>query len=185
MFDLAPPAQEMKRLLAGVSDDQLTQPTPCTDWTVADLLAHVNQFATVFTLNASKRPVEMPHDLPDDWRTALPQRIDELVEAWRDEAAWSGRVSAGGVEMDAEDNAVVAAEELVVHGFDLAKASGQEVAIEDSSLDLIDRFLVVFAAPIASGQGPYGPAVTAPGDASRVERTIAQTGRDPHWSGAS
>ena len=47
----------MNRLLAGVRDDQLAQPTPCPDWTVADLLAHVHQFATVFTLNARKEPM--------------------------------------------------------------------------------------------------------------------------------
>jgi uncharacterized protein (TIGR03086 family) len=182
MFDLDPAAREMNRLLAGVRDDQLAQPTPCPDWTVADLLAHVHQFATVFTLNARKDPVELPGDLPGDWRTVVPQQVDSLVEAWRDDAAWSGRVSAGGVEMDAADNALVAMEELVVHGWDLSRATGQDFEAADSSLDQVDRFFELFAEPIASGQGPYGPEVAAPDDASRSERTIAHTGRDPQWS---
>ena len=184
MFDLAPAAREMNRLLAGVRDDQLARPTPCPDWTVADLLAHVHQFSTVFTLNARKEPVELPGDLPGDWRAVIPQQVDSLVEAWRDESAWSGRVSAGGVEMDAADNALVAMEELVVHGFDLARSTGQDFAAAESSLDQVDAFFELFAEPIASGQGPYGPEVAAPDDASRFERTIAHTGRDPHWSGA-
>src|ERR1700710_2142804 len=108
MFDLAPAAQEMNRLLAGVRDDQLAEPTPCPDWTVADLLAHVHQFATVFTLNA-------------------------LVTAGQEESAWTGRVSAGGVEMDAADNALVAIEELVVHGWDLARSTGQGFECAESS----------------------------------------------------
>jgi uncharacterized protein (TIGR03086 family) len=182
MFDLDPAAEEMKRLLAGVRDDQLAHPTPCPDWSVADLLAHVHQFSTVFTLNARKAPVELPGDLPGDWRTVLPQQVDSLVAAWRDPSAWSGRTSAGGVEMDAADNAVVAIEELVVHGWDLSRATGQGFEAVDSSLDQVDTFFELFAEPIASGQGPYGPLVPAPDDAGRFDRLIAHTGRDPLWS---
>ena len=182
MFDLAPAAQEMNRLLAGVRDDQLSRPTPCPDWTVADLLAHVHQFSTVFTLNARKDPVELPGDLPGDWRSVLPHQVDSLVEAWRDESAWSGRVSAGGVDMDAADNALVAIEELTVHSWDLSRATGQDFVAADPSLDQVDRFFECFAEPIASGQGPYGPEVPAPDDASRFARTIARTGRDPLWT---
>jgi uncharacterized protein (TIGR03086 family) len=182
MFDLGPAAQEMNRLLAAVRDDQLTQPTPCPDWTVADLLAHVHQFATVFTLNARKEPVELPGDLPGDWRTVVPQQVQSLVTAWKEESAWTGRVSAGGVEMDAADNALVAIEEFVVHGWDLARSTGQDFGCAEPSLDRVDQFFELFAEPIASGQGPYGPAVPAPDGADRLERTIAHTGRDPFWS---
>ncbi len=87
--------------------------------------------------------------------------------------------------MDAADNAVVAIEELVIHGWDLSRATGQDFSIEDGWLDGMDRFFALFGERIASGQGPYGPAVPAPENASRLERTIAHTGRDPHWRGAS
>src|SRR5664279_4016617 len=107
MFDLGPAAQEMSRLVCGVGDDQLDYPTPCPDWTVADLRTHVHQFATAFTHNARKRQARPPEDLVDDWRVAIPDQLDELACAWRVDSAWQGRVSAGGVEMDAQDNAVV------------------------------------------------------------------------------
>jgi len=71
MFELGPAAQEMSRLVSGVRDDQLDYPTPCPDWTVADLLAHVHQFATVFTHNARKSQARPPEDLVDDWRVAI------------------------------------------------------------------------------------------------------------------
>ena len=182
MFDLSPAAQQMNRLIAGVRDDQLAQPTPCPNWTVADLLAHVHQFATVFTSNARKEKVNATGELPGDWRAATPHQIDDLVEAWGDESAWSGRVSAGGVEMDAADNAMVAIEELVVHGWDLSRATGQEYDAQDAWLDRIDGFFELFAEPIASGKGPYGPELPAPDGASRLEATIARTGRDPRWT---
>jgi uncharacterized protein (TIGR03086 family) len=181
VFDLGAATGQLSELVSGVRDDQLTDPTPCADWAVADLLAHVHQFATVFTQNARKEALHAPSDLVGDWRSAIPEQLDELAKAWRAEAAWSGRVAAGGVEMDAAANAVVAIEELTVHGWDLATATGRGFRAEDADLDQVDAFFELFAAQIASGEGPYGPEVPAPAGATRLERTIARTGRDPAW----
>lgn len=176
MFDLGPAAAEMSRLVSGVRDDQLVRPTPCSDWRVADLLAHVHQFATVFALNARKQQATPPEHLVDGWRELIPERLDDLALAWRRESAWQGRVSAGGVDMDAADNAVVGVEELTVHGWDLARATGQDLRVDDACLDQVDRFFELF------GDGPFGAAVPAPTGATRLDRTVALTGRDPSWA---
>jgi uncharacterized protein (TIGR03086 family) len=181
MFDLGPAADDLARLVRGVRDDRLGAPTPCTEWSLGDLLAHVHQFAVVFTANARKVPPSLADGLPADWRDALPRRLDDLARAWRDPVAWQGRVSAGGVEMSGEENAVVAIEELVVHGWDVARASGQDFEPDPGSLDHVERFLEVFAEPLASGKGPYGPPLTAGADASRLGRYLAAAGRDPAW----
>ena len=185
MFNLGPAAQDMSRLICGVRDDQLDAPTPCPDWTVADLVAHVHQFASVFTSNARKEQARPPADLVPDWRVAVSDQLDELARAWRVPSAWHGRVSAGGVEMDAPDNAVVAIEELTVHGWDLARATSQDLRVDDASLDQVDRFFELFAEQIAAGEGPFGPAANPPERATRLERTVARTGRDPLWEAAS
>lgn len=184
MFDLGPAAQQLSRLVSGVGDDQLDHPTPCADWTVADSLAHVHQFANVFSHNARKRHAHPPEALVDEWRVAIAAQLDELAQAWREESAWQGRVSAGGVEMDAPDNAVVAIEELTVHGWDLARATSQDLRVGDASLGQIDRFFDLFAVQIATGKGPFGPPASPPERATRLERTIARTGRDPWWAAA-
>lgn len=185
MFDLGPAAREMARLVSGVRDDQLASQTPCADWTVADLLAHVHQFATVFTDNARKDLPRPREGLAADWRQAIPDQLGELARAWCEESAWLGRVSAGGVEMDAPDNAVVAIEELTMHGWDLARATNQEVVVEGAALDQVDRFFELFAEQIESGRGPFGPEVTPEPDVGRLERIIARAGRDPSWMAAS
>jgi len=181
MFDLGPAAQEMSRLVSGVRDDQLRCPTPCSEWTVADLLAHVHQFATVFTQNARKEQVRPPEDPATDWRAAIPGRLEELARAWDEEPAWQGRVSAGGIEMDAADNAVVAIEELTIHGWDLARATGQDLRVEDAGLDQLDRFFELFGPHTGAGDGPFGPAADPPERATRFEVILARTGRDPSW----
>lgn len=182
MFDLGPAADRMARLVAGVRDDQLGDRTPCQEWTVADLLAHVHQFATVFTQNARKEQVRPPQDLVPAWRVLIPGQLDELARAWHEESAWQGQVSAGGVEMAASDNAVVGIEELTIHGWDLARATGQPFQVDDQSLDVVDRFFELFAGQGADGDGPFGPQAVAPDGATRLERTIARTGRDPLWT---
>lgn len=184
MFDLGPAAQEMSRLVTGVRDHQLGRPTPCPEWTVADLLVHVVQFTAVFTANARGQEARPADTLVVDWRNTLPRDLAELAQAWREESAWHSRVSAGGVEMDATDNAVVAIEELTTHGWDLARATGQDLDVDDARLDEVDRFFQLFARQLSSGQGPFGPPVDAPEPATRLQRTIARTGRDPRWTAA-
>lgn len=77
--------------MVGVRGDQLDDPTPCDDWTVADLLAHVHQFSAVFTHNARKEQARLPEGLVEDRREAIPDQLDELSRAWREESAWQGR----------------------------------------------------------------------------------------------
>lgn len=175
MFDLRPGTTTMKRLVSAVQDDQLELRTPCTEWTVADLLTHIHQFSSVFTTNASKASPNPPQSLVDDWRTVIPAALDQLASAWADESAWQGEVSAGGVEMNAADNAVVAMEELTVHGWDLARATGQDATPQDAQLDRVDAFFDLF------GPAPFGPPAEAPAGASRWESMLARIGRDPGW----
>ncbi|MGL5912449.1 MAG: TIGR03086 family metal-binding protein, partial [Phycicoccus sp.] len=154
MFDLSTATGEMTRVVSGVRDDQLGGSTPCADWTVAGLLAHIHQFTVVFTQNARKEPVRPPHRLVDDWRSAIPAQLDELARAWREDGAWQGRVSAGGIERPAADNAVVAVEELTVHGWDLAAATGQRLDPSDDQLDRVEPFFALFGQDLPPGEGP-------------------------------
>ena len=179
MFDLSPAAREMTRLVGAVHDDDLDRPTPCDDWTVRDLLAHIHQFSSVFTDSARKAPIRPPDGLVGDWRTAIPAQLDDLATAWAKPSAWEGQVSAGGVEMTAPDNAVVAAEELTVHAWDLAHATDQTVRVDDATLDHVERFFTLFPPDPDTGAGPFGPVTPIGDDADRLHRILALAGRDP------
>jgi uncharacterized protein (TIGR03086 family) len=184
-FDLAPAAAELRRVLAGVDDTQLDAPTPCAGTSVAGLLDHLVGLTAAFARAAGKQPggtaTADPAALPGDWRTRLPAQLDDLVEAWRAPDAWEGTAEAGGVEMPAPVMAAVALDELVVHGWDLAVATGQEYRGDDESA----RRSLEFAASVGddpeSRAGLYGPAVPVPGDAPVLDRLLGATGRDPAW----
>jgi uncharacterized protein (TIGR03086 family) len=191
-IDLEPAARRTAAVVAGVTDDQLDRPTPCPDYTLGDLLEHVGGLAQAFTAAATKIGTEVSAGgpsgdasrLPPDWRTRIPRDLLALAEAWKDPEAWTGMTSAGGVDLPGEIAGLVALDELVVHGWDVAKASGQPYEVDAADeLEAIRQFV----APVADGPaeeraGLFGPPVAVPDDAPELDRIVGLTGRDPAWS---
>lgn len=195
MLDLGPAAREVTRLLDGVRDDQLANPTPCPEYPVAALLDHFMGLSLAFTWAARKTTppggdqadgpeVSAAGLLDPDWRTILPRRLDELVEAWKDPAAWKGTTEAGGVRLPAEQMGVVALDELVLHGWDLARSTGQRFDCDPASTTAVLAFTRQSAQPeaAASREGLFGPVVEVPEDASDLDRALGYAGRDPAWT---
>ncbi|MBN1093358.1 TIGR03086 family protein [Blastococcus sp. TML/M2B] len=185
-FDLAPAAAELRRIAAGVDDDQLADPTPCGPTPVAGLLDHLVGLTLAFRMAAEKTvPDGGPHadatKLAADWRTRLPAQLDDLVDAWRKPDAWEGMAIAGGVQMPGAVMAVVALDELVVHGWDLAVATGQGYRPDEESARRCLEFAASFGDDPEARAGLYGPVVPVPAQAPLLDRLLGQTGRDPGW----
>ena len=189
MLDLEPPARQMKALVLGVRDDQLSAPTPCAGVSVGDLLDHVSSLAIAFRDAAAKipgtggsaPPPPSVDDLPTDWRTRIPEQLDELVAAWRDPAAWEGTTTAGGATMPAEAMGMVVMDELVLHGWDLARGSGQPFTCDPASTQAVFEFTSQAAQPGFDRNGLFGPVIDVPADASLFDRALGLGGRDPGW----
>lgn len=198
MPDLRPAARRMAGLLAGVRDSQLDAPTP-SDTPLAALIDHVNGLSLAFTWAAKKdfpdggtqppsanRAGIGAESLPPDWRTRIPEQLDALADAWSSPDAWQGMTQAGGLDLPGEEAGHVALNELVVHGWDIARASGQPYDVGEDEIEAC----LVFVAPAVeqSGgkgvEGLFGPAVDVPQDAAPLDRLMALTGRDPSWTPA-
>jgi uncharacterized protein (TIGR03086 family) len=188
--DLAPAADRVAGLLAGISDDRLGAPTPCAETTIGDLLSHLLGLSAAFRGGAEKAPdvgpppTSGPPPLEPDWRTALPACLDALVTAWRAPAARAGVTSVGGVELPAAVAAVVALDELVLHGWDLARATGQPYDADPADIDACLEFVAAAARP-EGVPGLFGPPVPVPADAPALHRLLGLSGRDPAWSPAA
>ena len=186
--DFGPQAAEVARVVAGVRDDQLNGQTPCAGTSVAAMLDHLVGLTVAFRQAAEKEPqAGGPRadaaNLPADWRTRLPMQLDGLVAAWQHPTAWEGSAEAGGVQLPAPAMAVVALNEVLVHGWDLAVATGQEYRPDPDAVRACFDFGVDFAngAPEARDQ-IYGPVVPVPDDAPLFDRLLGLTGRDPRWA---
>jgi uncharacterized protein (TIGR03086 family) len=94
---------------------------------------------------------------------------------------------AGGIDLPGEVAAVVALEELVLHGWDLARATGQPYECDDRALDAVGGFVLQFAGPDqADLRGDaYGAPVELPASASHLDRVVALSGRNPSWTPAA
>lgn len=188
-FDFGPQAIVVARLAAGVTDAQFDGATPCPKYAVRNLLGHLTGLAVAFRDAGRKDlgpttdadPTAAVPDIEPGWREALPEALDELADAWRDPAAWTGTTRAGGVALPAEVAAAVAADELVVHGWDLARATGQEYAPDATALQVTRQFLAGVADDPTRVGGIFGPVVPVPGDAPLLDRVIGLSGRDPGW----
>lgn len=189
-LDLAPAAREVSRLVREVRDDQLPGPTPCADTPVAALLDHLHGLAVGLRLAAEKRPTGAPSAsadaLPEDWRRRIPRELDELATAWGDAAAWEGTSEPGGVQLPAAWAGRVTLNEVLVHGWDLAVATGQPYAPDPGAVEACIEYAHEFAAAAPEGRNSiYGPVEPVPEDAPAFDRLLGLTGRDPAWTPSS
>jgi uncharacterized protein (TIGR03086 family) len=187
--DLAPTAAEVARVISGVRDDQLTDPTPCAGTSVAGMLDHFVGLTVAFRLGAEKQPQSGgpradADQLAADWRQRLPRQLDALVAAWQQPSAWEGITEVAGATLPAAGMGVIALNELLVHGWDLAVATGQPYEVDPAAAQRCLQFtreLAVGAPEVRNWM--YGPEVPVGEDAGTFDRLLGQTGRDPSWAG--
>ncbi|MEY9874320.1 uncharacterized protein (TIGR03086 family) [Streptacidiphilus sp. MAP12-33] len=152
--------------------------TPCAEFNVHQLCEHLLGTMVAGAYAAAKKP--MPPDAPvtltdAPWR-AYPPVVDRLVAAWSKPEAWEGDAPFAGRVHPAHFVGTITIMELTVHGWDLARATGQIFKAED---DVVATAAAV-AARIgegARGGGAFGPELPAAPDASALERLLAFTGR--------
>jgi uncharacterized protein (TIGR03086 family) len=176
----------MTNLLGSVSEDDLDRPTPCPGTSVGDLVDHVGGLTRGFTAVARKdTDGSVAPQKPDaanleaGWQDRLTRDLATLAEAWRDPAAWEGMTSAAGVPLPGQVAGLVALDELVVHGWDLAVAIGRPYEPSVEEVEAASSFVEGFDAPRDGNL--FGPVVPVPDDASAFDRLLGLTGRDPNW----
>jgi uncharacterized protein (TIGR03086 family) len=187
MLDFQPATTRLAGLLANLSDEQLSAPTPCELYPLAALLDHINGLSVAFTWAATKAPESRGNAgpsgdasrLPDDWRTRIPAQLAALAEAWTEPSAWAGMTRVGGVDLPAPAAAGFGLNEVVVHGWDLSRASGQPYDADSAS---VAACIGLLSQGVAR-EGIFGPKVEVADEASALDRLVGLTGRDPAWMG--
>jgi uncharacterized protein (TIGR03086 family) len=190
MLDLEPATRTLADIVAGVRDDQFNGPTPCVGTSVGAMLDHIDGLAMAFTAAAnhttppggSRPPSADATRLTADWRTRIPSRLAELADGWRDESAWTGMTKAGGLDLPSELAGVIALDEVVIHGWDLAVATGQPFDCAPPLLEAVHGFVHSSAEQNPEGTpGLFGPPVAVPEDAPLLDQVISLAGRHPAW----
>jgi uncharacterized protein (TIGR03086 family) len=182
--EIADSAREAARVTAAVGADSLAGPTPCPDFDTRTLANHLVAYTGVgMELRARREP--HPDDLATRDFTADPQwarqyaeQLDRSVAAWADPAAWEGEVAS----MPAQGMAAMLFMELCLHGWDLAKATGQDYRVADATAARLLALVQEYAQMYRDYKGFAEPVEVAAG-AGDLETAVALSGRDPYWAG--
>jgi uncharacterized protein (TIGR03086 family) len=157
----------------------LTVATPCAGWDLGQLLAHMDDSLVAMAEAAELGHVRLdPQPLTGD----PAQLVDLLVQrACRTRAAWQERLTSapmavGDLALGRDTVALVGALEVAVHGWDVARATGQDLRMpEDLAVRLYDVALAVVT-PDDRGRR-FGPPVQVPRSAPMGTRLLAHLGR--------
>ena len=189
MLDLEPATTTLRDVVDAIDDDQLGATTPC-DVPVSALLLHVLGLTAAFREAGRKVRSPMTESapslgegaLPPDWRRQLPVLLDDLVQTWREPDAWDGMTRIAGSDLPGQVCGIVVNNELVLHAWDLAVATGQPYAAEQANLEASWQMVSGTPDDPVARQGLFGPALDVGEDAPLLDRVLCGAGRDPRWS---
>lgn len=181
-------AAEAARLARTVRAEQLDAPaTPCAGWDVRGLINHWVLYTSHGMEHRALR-TELPEELiardftaDADWAERYAAQLDRAVAAWSDPAVWEGTIGAGDAASPAADTAAMLIEETALHGWDVARATGQEFRLSDEAAAYVLQVVEKTAALYRQYEG-FAAEVDTADRATGFDRALALSGRDPQWT---
>ncbi|WP_428951594.1 TIGR03086 family metal-binding protein [Streptomyces sp. cg35] len=177
-------AAEASRVAAGVGPDRLDAPSLCGDWDVRTLVDHWVLYSSHGLEHRALRS-PLPEELTgrdftadEDWAARYAARLDAAVTAWAAPEVWAGDIDLGFARQPAPEVATLLWAELVLHGWDVARATGQEFQVSAGAGALLLRVVEKNAETYRRYEG-FAEPVDVPGATSAYERALAGSGRDP------
>ena len=187
---MAAAAAEAARVVTGVPEGTLNAPTPCSDWDLRTLLNHTILW-TSYSAERRAHGESVDEELMNKDFTADPgfredyaRQIKKAVGAWSDPAAWAGTRNVMGAETPAADVGAMLLMEMVLHGWDVARATGQDFSADDKTARALQDIVDAQAELFRKYQG-FADAISPPAGASTFDRALARSGRDPGWKPAA
>jgi len=176
-------AKATSAVVRDVRADQLGRPTPCSEWNVQALMNHLIGSCRRFVARAEDRA-------PGALEPANPASCEETIEqlttgvnaaaaAWRLPGALERTVQSPFGEVNGQFMANITLTEIVIHGWDLAKATGQQLPIDQALVEEMLAETKPNFPPQARQSGAFGPMVTPPANAPATDQLAAFLGRQP------
>ncbi|QBX56575.1 TIGR03086 family protein [Nocardioides seonyuensis] len=163
--------------------DAWDDPSPCEGWTVRDVVAHVIDTQRDF-LDRQELPAGGQPDLADPvaaWRSHR-AHVEEVLAspdiAGLEYDGFFGRTTIGATMAD------FYGWDLVIHGWDVARGTGQPWTISDAEAESLHATADGWGDALYS-EGICRAPVQVPDDASATDRLVARLGRDPYWQPGS
>ncbi len=166
------------RLVGLVAENQWAASTPCTEWTVKDLVNHMAGTSNLFAASASRTQPGSPPDadhLGDDAASSFASATAAADAAWRCDGALDGMVSVPA-EMPAVACLGVNIIDIGTHCWDLAQAIGADHGLTASQIAMIDHWNRQVVSDDVRAGGGFG-AVLEPESDDAMSTMLAFVGR--------
>jgi uncharacterized protein (TIGR03086 family) len=178
---------DLEPVVGSISGEQLHEPTPCTELDVGQLRTHILGWLTTFAAGFADPGGQAPLDrldgytVPADPAAEVRSASAAMAEALRGGAA--GRpLRLGGSAMPGDMALSMILWEYQVHGWDLARATGQPWAPPAEAAEESLEFAPGMLTPDYQGDGKaFAPRVPVPATAPPLDRLLGLSGRDPGW----
>ncbi|WP_158277763.1 TIGR03086 family metal-binding protein [Pseudosporangium ferrugineum] len=165
-------AERVDRLIAGIKPDQWSEPTPCPEWDVQALVSHLVLGNAMVTSALTAEPMTFR-----TLRAGFDESVETLTAALRRPGALDRTVEVPFGRVSGVLAVHLRLTELLVHGWDLARATGQPTGFAD---DVVEQELA-HTAPMLTGmpgdRRPFAAPVTAEPAAPPLDRLAALLGR--------
>ena len=172
-----------RRVIDGIRPDQLTAPTPCPEWDVRALLNHIIGLHRIFVASAAGEPLpDSGTDfVGDDPSTAFADSARQADAALRAPGALDRTYRMPWGEISGAMLGWVLFVDLVIHSWDLAKATGQPTSLDPELCATALPMVRAQMEQMASPRRPewIGPEVPVPADAPICDRFAGFMGRRP------
>jgi uncharacterized protein (TIGR03086 family) len=160
-------------VLRGIGEGDLDKPTPCSDFTIGRLAEHL--IGSMVGLGGMAGATVIPAE-----SGAVESRVvlaaQQALEAWR-RRGLEGTVKLGDGEMPAGVAASILSLEFLIHAWDLAVATGQQVKVSDQVANYVLGLARSVIPPQGRQDGAFDAAIEVGPDAAVLDRLIAYSGR--------
>jgi uncharacterized protein (TIGR03086 family) len=179
-------ADAFEAKVAAVRSDQWANPSPCEKWDARDVVDHIVAMHGYMLRPIGRSLPPGESDPLTDFRAA--RAVVEEVLADPELAGQEVDTPTGRMTMADQIDRVVS-DDLVLHGWDLARATGQDEAMDPADVERLwastsaipPELMEKYRTPDAFGPGVevFGPEVAVPEDAPLQDRLLGLIGRDP------
>ena len=183
--EMADAAAEAARVVRNIPDTtSLDDPSLCGDWDLRTLLNHTILW-TSYSAERRAHGESVAEDLINKDFTADPgfredyaKQVRKAVDAWSAPQAWEGTRDLMGSATPATDIGAMLIMEMALHGWDVAKATGQQYHATDALAAVVEETVKTQAELFRKYQGFADPVQVAD-DATTFDKALALSGRDP------
>ena len=154
--------------------DDLGATTPCDQWDVRTLLNHMLDTSRYFTSSALGEDASPPSSDPPDLLGRDPvKQFEEERAKTLDVFGRQGVIEKTGISLG------VATSDILIHGWDVAKATGQDATMPEGLPDAVYE-LIHGRFTDEQRKGIFKPDVSVGPAASAQDALLGYTGRDPN-----